>query len=681
MANFFIIDHSLKDAGGHHFDYTRCMSEAAASDGFDVVVGANQAFSPSVWNANDCGVSKSTKTPKIFPVFRQTTYQRDSYLAGLRHLTRSDYSDALCDETELGFLGRLKHRGRFMMHRRRRDQFVRSFANDCQKFFSNQKEKSGDHVFLTTISELELMGLALYLANNSSSLQSHWHLQFHFNLFEGRTPEYEFQGAVAEAISACILAALSRLPYHSIHFYTTSETLADQYNRLGVCPFYALPYPISPEFHIGSGRKSIGSRAKAGSEIAGKIGDHNSGHASGFQVRDHCFESDSDLGKDEPAIIQFLDYAKIDSEDLGGYQNSSGSIPESSQPIRFTCPGGVRREKGQANYLQLLVDELWDSHLANGQIQLQVQRSQPGLFKSSRFDLKIPECETAKELEWSPVEMVDHPLPRSKYIDLIRSTDVGLLYYDSRVYFSRRAGVLGELLACGKPAIVPAGCWLGDQIEKSTHEYVNRMKMEQRNVRTLTKSDFRWAKDNVPLPGGVFSFDRTRHPFVFETEVDESETAVIVEFEWHWPRETGTYCRLEMIQLDSDDNELSIDTRVVGIRDEVRRSNTIFNIKSNSGQVQKVRFNLRNEYNDLTASLRDVTLTTLKTGEPLPSSQVAIVAADENDLIRCIREVVSHYEHYRQSAAQFSTQWFAQHDPDLTLKNLLTCVRSDRRVA
>ena len=238
MANFFLIDHSLLRPGGHHADYTCCISKAAAEMGFGLTIGTNLRLGsfPAI---DELG--------RVRRVFRETTYQQDSYVSGLRHLTRSK-TDFLKGISGSPIHVRILRDIAARRHRLRRDRFIRRFAIDCERFFSESVFHPGDHAFFTTVSELELQGLACFLSNHPRTLQVHWHLQFHYNLYDGRTPEYSKQAHVTRAVQACFDDALARVPYHSLHFYTTSENLSDQYQQLGVGDFDVLPYPVSPAF-------------------------------------------------------------------------------------------------------------------------------------------------------------------------------------------------------------------------------------------------------------------------------------------------------------------------------------------------------------------------------------------------------------------------------------------------
>ncbi len=361
------------------------------------------------------------------------------------------------------------------------------------------------------------MGLAAYLSTQPRTLQVHWHLQFHYNLFEGRTPEYDEQLPVARAIQSCFDAALARVPNHAIHFYTTSDALADQYNRLGVGEFEVLPYPVSPAFCRHPERPA--TRRPADREL------------------------------------------EIDAHTKSG-------------PLRVTCPGGIRREKGHLNYLQPLVNKIWEPHLAPGNVKIVVQRPEPKWRGKQKLDLHLPQPDSVVGSDKSPIEYLKHPLSDDDYIDFISSSDCGLLFYDSRIYFSRRAGVMGELLSCGKPVIVPAGSWLSEQIQGPIYEHVDRL--VDPLARQLGLSDVRCDFSNVPLPGGVVSFDQFRHPFVLNFEREAGETGFALSFDWHWPDVPGIFARIEVAEFDASGNSTGKARQVVGQRRELSDSTGVF---------------------------------------------------------------------------------------------------------
>jgi len=257
------------------------------------------------------------------------------------------------------------------------------------------------------------------------------------------------------------------------------------------------------------------------------------------------------------------------------------------------------------------------------------------------------------------------------------------------VYFSRRAGVLGELLAAGKPVIVSAGSWLAEQIHEPIFQYVDGLIDSDRLSRTIESSEFRWNSSNVPMSGGVLSFDQSRHPFEFEVDRESDsnglgEDAFVLQLDWHWPDAAGMFCRVEVKQKDDLDQAIKTSSQVVGFRQSPRPVNALFPLLS---ETRKVEFSLTNQFHDSTASIKRVRIRTLQCRDEdelkqgLPMGQVGIVASDAEDLPNCIDELVRHFDHYSRTAIEFSDRWHARHEPQRTVNHLVSTARGNRRAA
>ena len=260
MGNFFLIDQSLRSLGGHHFDYSNLVARSAGQAGYRVVVGTNRKF-------------REPETLGDFEVrnrFRYTTYAACSRLTGIRDMVA---------HRKKGLLARLGSAVRFgsdsLNESCSREQRINSFRDDCESFFSEPLQ-SGDIVFFTTLSDLEAEGLARFISSREDACLAHWHLQFHFPIFRGRTAAYALQQPMLDAIRE----PLGHLQDTGadMHFYVTSETLRDQYLQTGF-QFESLPYPVHPGLKrpagVGSGTKLSARVSFAGAvrkeKGAGKI--------------------------------------------------------------------------------------------------------------------------------------------------------------------------------------------------------------------------------------------------------------------------------------------------------------------------------------------------------------------------------------------------------------------------
>lgn len=597
VANFFLIDQSLCRPGGHHTDYARWIADAADRAGYLVTLGANRRLKRDFALESPC---------EIRACFRNTIYQPYSFLAGLRHLTRSRFHPDL--DAPVSQSGGPRNRGRILRRDLGRDRRVQQFASDCRQFFQNSVMGPGDQALFAAVSEIELLGLARFLAGQRRTLPVEWHLQFHFNLFHGRPPEYAGQQETLHRVKRCFAEARKLAPHHRLHFYTTSQTLADQFNLLQMGTFRELPYPIAPDFYPAA-------------EPATSDG------ATEAQRRQHAIQ---------------------------------GSTPPVSFPIRLTSPGELRREKGTADYVQPLVRRLGPTLLADGRLELVFQKPRPRWNRRDKLPLS-----SFSDSELKGIRLEPHPLPDTAYRNLIRNTDAGLLFYDSRVYFSRRAGVLGELLSSGKPVIVPAGSWLADQIQPLIETHARNTLAEGNRLRTLSLPELQWTSHNAPLPGQVLSCDHGPHSFQATFDTATGETYCAIEFEWHYPGEHGTYCRIDCLSASSAHPTHS---QTVGRPRAGRCTCILFPLPA---EPNPITLQFRNAFHRSNLQLKDLRVHLLSGATPrVPVGAVGVIASDQECLAPAVDELVTHFSHYRDSANRFAHQWFAAHRPERAIEVL-----------
>jgi hypothetical protein len=222
MPKFVLIDHSLKDLGGHHYPYAYNVLAAAQLNGWQPVLVTHRQFArqsalPAQW--------------RVHALFRHESYSRYT-LDTQAHLSAIPAAAAY----------------RRWWATRARRRLAASFARDCARLFELEVVGRGDLVFVATTSELDLSGLTDYLGRPEVRLDCDWHLQFHFGVFRGREPDYAAQESAATAMRDSIAAALEKVAGRSLHFYCTTEQLTGQYQRLAVAQFATLPYPVHELF-------------------------------------------------------------------------------------------------------------------------------------------------------------------------------------------------------------------------------------------------------------------------------------------------------------------------------------------------------------------------------------------------------------------------------------------------
>lgn len=565
------------------------------------------------------GAHRSFKPPaslsqlaEIRPHFQGTTYDGPSYLAGMERMQRRP-SPWLSARSPSRWLSALTHSWQQTGLMRRRQAFQAVFLRDCEHFFAHQTFQADDHVLFAAVTELEVMAAAQFLARTPGTLAAHWHWLFHFPVFESPHENLSVSSTRERELRACLQLACQQMAAHRISFFATTDGLVDQYRQLAFAPVWPLAYPISRRFA---------------------------------------------------------------PEPLPADESENELVP---RPMRIVCPGAIRREKGQKSYLPELAEQMADQGLKDGRLQLvlQVPRSRTPRWPRWSDSLGGSQIRTASPelFDNQPICLLEHPLPEAHYAQLLSGTDCGLLMYDSSDYFVRRAGILGELLSLGRPVIVSAANWLADQLKAAHFQYAARWTQAAPSGRILGLSDCRWSSNNVPMPGGLVSFDEGRHPFDLTADREADESGCVLQFRWFSPQRSGQYCRIEL--LDGSGNVQHV--QVVGQPENGNLASVFWRFDFDH---QEFRLKFTNQVGQAMVGLKDLTLTYLDASvRAAPLAVVGLVAADPTWLPKLILEMREHYRHYRQTARRFAPRWSAAHRPTATLGRLLAAAESVRRAA
>ncbi|MEX2137894.1 MAG: hypothetical protein WD894_01445 [Pirellulales bacterium] len=620
MSNFVVIDQSVKRIGGHNYEYALHVLTAAEREGYRPILTVNRRFFerqrlPACW--------------QLYTPFRHTTYEAARLAAKQRQL---DPDGVLTSEEANRLSLPAERRGqrswiralpagprRYFIRRYEniRRRIIGHYAEDLAQLFSALHLDRGDQVFVPTLSEDDLVGLlAFFRRHESSASQVTWHLQFHFSLYEGREPGYASQDARLLQLKQLFGAAASMLPPGCVHFYTTTEILADQYNRLGASHFQTLPYPVNPAL---------------------------------------------------------LENRRI-SGDSGG-------------PLRVTCAGGVRAEKGTQE-LYRSVAPLWRDYFESGRLQLVVQAKRLGklpkeLRRHARYDRESVSVNGAMQ---SPprVAVIRWPLSTEKYLDLIRNSHIGLLLYDADQYYARCSGVMVEMLKAGVPVIVPAGCWMAEQIAEPIFIHRDRVCQTIPIVARLTPADadweagraqryYLWRRDARLLVGGQGAVLGTR------LSVPQGASHLCVRFRWGTANAPGSYLELTAAQTGIAARPLQTTREIVGARTEGAAVPVLMALTPATKHVQ---LTWRNAFNEDALSLEDVEFTFLSAeAGACPLGAVGLVSAGVDQAARLLRDMADHYGHYRRTAEEFAPVWGEWHSPEKVVRLLTEAHAAEQRYA
>ncbi len=257
MAKFIMLDHSLYGVDGHHYSYAVNVLSAAELLGHEIVLATHVKFQPPA------DLPKSWRLLRVFTCDAHKLMTIGEALGGVSEQTRL-VADQLRPRLELHrerawhwirttFDWRNilpTHRRRVGWQRRWR-RALEAYPRECQQVFQAIGINDGDTVFIPTLTVFDLERLVTFLGAQPDSRRAAWHLQFHFNILEGREPDYARQEASLAALRAHFAAQLGQVPNHRIFFYTTTRRLSGQYDRLRAGQFEPLPYPVDEAFQLG----------------------------------------------------------------------------------------------------------------------------------------------------------------------------------------------------------------------------------------------------------------------------------------------------------------------------------------------------------------------------------------------------------------------------------------------
>ncbi|WP_116810411.1 glycosyltransferase [Steroidobacter cummioxidans] len=542
---FVLIDHSMRDLGGHYYTYASCVLPAAERAGMQPVLAMHRDFRdlaalPPSWQAH--------------AIFRNKSYsQRYVETASAR-----------------GTLGAWWARTQSKWRARERQRLAESFAEDCATLLSRVALKAGDHVFFASASEIDLDGLGMFLRSAPAEYRRiHWHLQFHLGIFEGRDPDYAEQLPRREFMREIFLHALSRAPGHHIHLYCTTRELSAQYEYLGVGPFHTLPYPVHPLFLLPTAPKS------------------------------------------------------------------------SSDSVRIACLGHSRREKGYRE-LPIVVRKLWNDYLSKGRAQLVMQTRRRDLQRA----LDSTVADLGAHSATPPIVYAPFPLDLERYAELVRSSDVGLLLYDSTRYYSRCSGVLLEMLSAGVPVIVPGGCWLSEQIHDENQRHLRDIATRAMPLQQIGAGSLAWQA-GTDTSGAAISF--TNAETSCEFELATGARSLLLRLRWLEPSTRGTYAHVELEQLDAQGTQLMTFAAIIGPGSDPAAVYSLFHLHENA---RRARLKWRNAWDDGVITVDAVECRLY--GENYPAGSVGLTAANMDQSGELLGDVLLHIDHYRQRSGAFA---------------------------
>jgi glycosyltransferase involved in cell wall biosynthesis len=442
LGKFIIIDQSLRDFRGHHFEYDIAVAEAAASKGWRPMIVSHESFRRSL----------HPKGIKVYPIFRMAwdKYTGRGFRVAvgrlLKHLNPARYFYVARNSVVyllvftlrgrpglIAFWERVKGDGRqvrwrceaikrlgprifesfkhvpflrtllsgvwtgclsmfSLLSRRGLPEQSMLFARDLKKALVTVKADSKDTVFIHTSSVEELEGALLLLTVLKKSSLPTFHLLLRRDCYEDLTVHTHGLG-----LRACLkrFHASGLYPRH-VRFYTDTDLLKAQYDKQSEIRFVTVPIPFRHEL-------------------------------------------------------------------IDRHARDEGRAMTAARAKNIVYMGDARPEKGY-QLLPDMVQALWPNYVEKGKVcftfqsNFNVPGGEPGMFEARQRLQHFP-SET--------VRLLTEPMPPAEYYRHLGEADVVIIPCLADRYAARSSGILAEALAAGKPVIVPANTWMAAQIDPS----------------------------------------------------------------------------------------------------------------------------------------------------------------------------------------------------------------------
>jgi len=333
------------------------------------------------------------------------------------------------------------------------------------------------------------------------------------------------------------------------------------------------------------------------------------------------------------------------------------SKAQADPPYRVLLGGAQRAEKGKRDLPQAL-STLWPGTLSTGkwELTLQVSSQDAKTLLPARLRKLIGAGTGSAN---PPVRLLDGSLDAASYLNLLRSSDVGLFLYRSRKYYARCSGVFVEMLACGLPVVVPSGSWLSRQLSPFVYQYLDTV-----------DSQFSFEEELEHLVGKNISAVSTVQPHVSISVGPDSCIRVTPNIA---DAKAWSYVGVDII-TELEDGQSIAETRVLelGCMKPAR-----FVVGREQGR-KSIRLRFFVPYGNVPLHLLSVFSSATKPGSmDVPRSSVGLVYNKLHDLPACFSELAMHMDHYLSSASQNSIAWRHQHSGPAFLKSWLSLLQAE----
>ncbi len=662
MTKFILIDNSIEDTVGHHYQYAAHCLNAARESGHDAYLATNKSYltptasewktfpvySYGFWNTNASSLANSLvnlnraystrvnqlKYKAIFSWVGFSWENRNQLLSQTRLAGESGIKHPvpwiiLSSITVPLFMLSVRTNNLFrktkrtllnLSSRKQRDPITgtlieekrsKMFYKDTRSLFHRIKLEKEDIVFVPTVGLTELLGFLEYFKNEPDSNLASWHMLFRRNIYTGREIEYWRQDENLRILRNALIHFTQSLQGHRVLFYSDTDELTSQYNRFGISHFYTLPVP----------------------------------HTT-------------------PASIK--------------------EAGEDSLPLIITYIGDARTEKGY-HLLPHIVNDLWSDYAVSGKVRFVFQSN----FNVPKGEPKIVVARSDLEsLPKDKVELIYNALSFEEYTKLLLETNIMLLPYEAENYYARSSGILVECLAAGIPVVVPSATWLSRQFIREVYRHQESLHKAMKTTEYFSDSEILWKRHNSevsPFVNGELIFGGESTKAYCWLERPTTSTHLYVSFAINAP--IRSCIRVDLAQLRNDKSTTKFKSHLVEnlndyeVGDDGARTAATTTTSTTTDLLSpdlcsilvplerdcyKIWLGFKNAFGNKAIKSVRISVAFLEPDENssnlFPIGAVGLTYDNPYEISGLLRDIIDNYQHYRRTALDFSHEYLKMHN-------------------
>lgn len=324
-------------------------------------------------------------------------------------------------------------------------------------------------------------------------------------------------------------------------------------------------------------------------------------------------------------------------------------------PLKIVYVGDARHEKGY-QHLPDMVNRLWDNYINTGRIFFEIQSNFSFKNYKRNKDIILARAKL-EEFDSNKVKIIKETLLPDDYCEIILSSDIGLLIYDSDNYFARSSGVLVEFLSTGKPVIVPAGTWLSGEFISQTYEYHKKLLFTSELIKEFMGNNFVWKR---------VEFNKKVVKYACWIDVPEGANILLLFLKVVSDVSINGYA------TQMDQNKKYITGNHFLFREiEAKNVSELVNIESGSKRIFLSLSCASETVNFATLNIKISFLKRNLGKNKCPKGVIGLTFSSPKEVPSLIMEMVDNYSHYQATALEYSEGYRKKHNSKKLVEKII----------